>query len=94
MSVVAGVIEWYTDEPLTPLYNRRMELLYQIMLGGAKGASVASLIDLVKGKGSAAGVHITAIRQWLVENCLPLAIHYDKHSRRYSLIEDQPDAVT
>ena len=87
ISQVAGVIEWNGGDELTPLYNRRMQLLYQIMLGGSQGASVSSLIELVKGNGTAVGVHLSAIRHWLAENCLPLATKYHSQERRYSLVE-------
>lgn len=86
ISQMAGVIEWHGGEELTSLYNRRMELLYAIMLGGSRGATISSLMGLVKGKGTAVNVHITAIRQWLTENCLPLEIRYNARDRRYSLV--------
>lgn len=82
----AGVVEWRGGEELTPLYDRRRHILQSIMQGGAQGVTASSLVSRY---GNAFSVHLTAIRQWLDENCLPLKIIYRKSDRRYVMIEAQ-----
>ncbi len=89
VSVMSGVIEWIEPGELLPLRPTPTEFLYEIILGGSAGASVPALMRMVKGGGNAIYVHLTALRHWLKDNCLPLEIAAAgaMNHRRYSLVE-------